>query len=172
MSATDDSAQASPRPFVWDRLPEELQLEVLSNLDYCQLMRVAAVSKKLRGFTQSKRFDSIMFRESPRDGLLREDRRIELHPFLQDVDFFGSDAECATYSGWRDDYKVFKYDAVNQYATSPACTRLSFDFETGDYFYQAVDDPGILTVPSGITAKDALIFLITFWRCQVKAGWG
>ncbi|BGO93379.1 hypothetical protein JCM10020v2_005059 [Rhodotorula toruloides] len=169
MSDTDDSAQTSPRPFAWDRLPEELQLELLFNLDYYELKEVQAVSKNFREFVKSKQFDKPLFREAPRPGLLTKRMRIELHPLLDGVDFFSSSQTSACYRTMNYESNAFEYAAVKEYATSPACSRMSFRFNHRDF--EDVDDPGILAVKSGITVKDVLDFLIAFWEKEIQAGW-
>lgn len=51
MSDSDTSAKSDPRPFdQWNRLPEELRLEVLSHLDYFELKKVGSVSKTFQEY--------------------------------------------------------------------------------------------------------------------------
>lgn len=56
MSDTDASAESAPRPFdQWNRLPEELRLEVLSHLDYFGLKRARAISKDMKELIEVRR---------------------------------------------------------------------------------------------------------------------
>jgi hypothetical protein len=95
--------------------------------------------------------------------------RIEVDPLLDGVDFFCSSQRSACYRTLNYEFNAFDCAAAKEYATSPACSRMSFRFNHRDF--EDVGDPGILAVKSGITVKDALDFFIVFWEKEIQAGW-
>ncbi|BGP26230.1 hypothetical protein JCM10295v2_005174 [Rhodotorula toruloides] len=120
----------------WNRrLPEELQLNVLSYLDYFGL-------KNARGSARTdSSFDSRLFRQNP-PMLLEARTDVEIHPMIHEL---GGMIRLPPLIRTCSDtlLNAFDYPASNEFATAPACTFVFVELGTGDPLY--VRDPTGIT---------------------------
>ncbi|BGP41869.1 hypothetical protein JCM10450v2_005939 [Rhodotorula kratochvilovae] len=186
-SAAAARSAASAKTPAAQRLPLELWLAILDEADYCDLKRLGRVCKKLKRITacpsrsppvpgaaddhalppaqDHPHFAVALFKQGPSDEPLDEDEDAEIHPLLERTNcVFPSlrptqwrrrdEAERA-----QEARQALQYKAVDEYATSPACTKMVLDMDTPPttWTFERVD---------GITIRDVLEELDEFWQLE------
>ncbi|GAA5933909.1 hypothetical protein JCM3775_000321 [Rhodotorula graminis] len=131
-AAPQAPATAAARPTATPlalRLPDELWLLILAEVDYCALKQAQMICKKVQRLIQDKRLDAQLFRLGPVDGKLEVGMSFELHPHVERLDpvararwLLVLAKEARKRRPWR--YTPWSYPALDDYITSPACTRL------------------------------------------------
>ncbi|GJN93842.1 hypothetical protein Rhopal_006901-T1 [Rhodotorula paludigena] len=155
-----------------DSLPEEVTLVIFGQLDYGGLRKASAVCKQWQALVQDKRFDAKLFRKKPFAKTLAKGRRLARHPMLNKVDCVNVKRDMAEiWQYWKDadgdsdGHKInaFTVGAVNDYATYPACTKMSIDLQCGNLA------PIAIVKSTGVTARDVLNAVADFWSVPLTS---
>ncbi|GAA6030223.1 hypothetical protein JCM8097_008996 [Rhodosporidiobolus ruineniae] len=156
-----------------DRLPDELWLEVLANLDYYRdLQTVRRVCKKVDSWVKSSALDANLFRRPPSSTPLKPGSYVELHPAIDGVEGVMFEPGFVTVQCWeyehQDELNLFDYPAMQDFATQPACTALSCAlFES----YDGMETAFVVEDPEGVKVCEFLTKLNEYWTGVSSSRW-
>ncbi|GAA6030204.1 hypothetical protein JCM8097_008986 [Rhodosporidiobolus ruineniae] len=156
MASEDPSSTAS----LLDRLPDELWLEILSHLDYFDLHRTRRVCKRMDGWIKQPSLDYALFRSPPSPSPLKKGTTVSLHPLFHRIESFDSKPIFASLAAHKGQHNLLKFPALlAEYATRPACTKMTLIMELDEEEVWLKND-------AGITVKQFLEELHKHW-CAV-----
>ncbi|GAA5881045.1 hypothetical protein JCM16303_004652 [Sporobolomyces ruberrimus] len=115
-------------------LPPELWISILRRLNYSQLKKASRICKKIQKYILGKEFDAVLFRQGLPKPQLQDGDKLEVHPFLQNVDCVSKDWETMMVFVRSDGnrHTPTEYPSIlNEYATSPASSMSTLIFPTG-----------------------------------------
>ncbi|GAA6054514.1 hypothetical protein JCM3770_005823 [Rhodotorula araucariae] len=145
-------------------LPDEVWLLVASNLAYRSLKSLGRVCKRFNKLLEDKSLDRAVFRTKADKKKLPPSAQVELHPMLRAIEWADVDRPMQIFRLRRDEeddsfeqlFDPYSLAAIDEFATSPACSKISLpilpEFEKDVHVIQA----GGVTIRSLFKKMEAL----------------